>query len=110
MEEKDGFKTCILNLKGVGKIDLSGADFILSEARRARVRGNDLHLIAANPNVLNVLKRLHCLDELGTENVSPHKSDAIQPAVINASATICQACTIRCFKECANKPGSGHGA
>ncbi len=105
MEEKDGLKTCILNLKGVGKIDLSGADFILSEARRARAHGNDLHLLAANPSVLNVLKRLHCLDELGPENVHPHKSDAIRPAVARASDPICAGCEVRCFNECADKPG-----
>lgn len=106
MEEKDGLKTCILNLKGVGKIDLSGADFILSEARRARAHGNDLHLIAANPSVLNVLKRLHCLDELGPNNVHPHKSDAIRPAVARSSDPICAGCEIRCFNECADKPGA----
>lgn len=106
VEEKDGLKTCILNLKGVGKIDLSGADFILSEARRARAHGNDLHLIAANPSVLNVLKRLHCLDELGPNNVHPHKSDAIRPAVARASDPICAGCEIRCFNECADKPGA----
>ncbi len=67
MEERDGFKICILNLKGVGKIDLAGADFILAEARRARAHGNDLHLIAANPSILNILRRLHCLDVLGPD-------------------------------------------
>jgi sulfate permease, SulP family len=106
MEEKDGFKTCILNLKGVGKIDLAGADFILSEARRARAHGHDLHLIAANPSVLKVLERLHCLDELGPENVHPHKSDAIRPAVAQASDPICASCKIRCFIECSLKPGA----
>ncbi|WP_417210410.1 SulP family inorganic anion transporter [Antarctobacter sp.] len=106
MEERDGFKTCILNLKGVGKIDLAGADFILSEARRARKRGNDLHLIAANPSVVNVLKRLHCLDVLGAENVHPHKSDAIRLAVARASDKICTFCEIRCFNECRGKPGA----
>lgn len=106
MEEKDGPKTCILNLKGVGKIDLAGVDFILSEARRARAQGNELRLIAANPSVLRVLKRLHCLDELGPENVHPHKSDAIGPAVAQASDPICATCTIRCFNECRDKPGA----
>lgn len=106
MEQRDGFKTLILNLKGVGKIDLAGVDFILSEARRARAHGNDLHLIAANPGVLNVLKRLHCLDELGPQNVHPHKSDAIRPAVAQASDPVCASCTIRCFKECDGKPGA----
>ncbi len=107
MEEKDGFKTCILNLKGVGKIDLAGADFILSETRRARAQGHDLHLIAANPQVLHVLKRLHCLAVLGQENVHPHKSEAIGPAVAGVQDSICQSCEIRCFIECSAKPGAG---
>lgn len=106
IENKDGFKTCILNLKGVGKIDLAGADFILSEARRARVRGYDLHLIAANPRVLDVLARLQCLDFLGPGNIHPHKSDAIEPAVAQASDQICRFCEIRCFSECSDKPTS----
>ncbi|EKE43221.1 putative high affinity sulfate transporter (SulP) [Oceaniovalibus guishaninsula JLT2003] len=106
MEQEDGFKTCILNLKGVGKIDLAGADFILSEARRARTRGNDLHLIVANPGVLKVLDRLHCLDVLGAQNVHPHKSGAIRAAVARASDPICAGCDIRCFTECSAKPGA----
>ncbi|WP_341864217.1 SulP family inorganic anion transporter [Gymnodinialimonas sp. 57CJ19] len=104
MEERDGFKTCILNLKGVGKIDLAGADFILSEARRARAHGKDLHLIAANPSVLTTLGQLHCLDVLGPANVHSNKSDAIRPAVARASDAVCRSCTIRCFQECATKP------
>ncbi|CUJ90954.1 putative sulfate transporterc/MT1781 [Shimia thalassica] len=104
IEQKDGVKTCILNLKGVGKIDLAGADFILSEARRARARGYDLHLIAANPSVLKVLERLNCLDVLGAGNIHPHKSDAIRPAVEMAEDRVCKSCHIRCFNECALKP------
>ncbi len=104
MEEKDGYKTCILNLKGVGKIDLAGADFIVSEAKRAREHGHDLHLIAANPSVLNVLRRLNCLDILGENNVHAHKSEAIGVSVALASDAICKTCTVRCFRECDGKP------
>ena len=89
-----------------GKVDLAAADFILSEARRARAHCNDLHLIAANPSVLNVLERLHCLDVLGQENVHSHKSNAIRPAVVQASDPICKTCQIRCFNECSEKPGA----
>ncbi|UWQ23021.1 sodium-independent anion transporter [Jannaschia sp. W003] len=105
LEEIDGVKTWILNLKGVGKIDLAGADFILAETRRAREHGEDLHLIAANPHVLEVLRRLGCLDLLGPGHVHANKSDAIRPAVARASDEICRGCTIRCFMECAAKVG-----
>ena len=104
LEAEDGLKTWILNLKGVGKIDLAGADFILSETRRARAHGRDLHLIAANPGVLDVLGRLQCLDVLGPANLHSNKSDAIRPAVARAVDEICASCTIRCFAECDHKP------
>ncbi len=114
MEAKDGVKTCILNLKGVGKIDLAGADFIVSEAKRARDQGHDVHLIAANPSVLNVLRRLNCLDVLGEDNVHAHKSEAIAANVALASDAICRTCSVRCFEECKDKlaptsdPGVGN--
>lgn len=103
MEAKDGRKTCIFNLKGVGKIDLAGADFIVSEANRARDHGHDIHVIAANPSVLNVLRRLNCLDILGENNVHAHKSEAIAASVALARDTICGTCEVRCFDECKRK-------
>lgn len=106
IEEKDGIKTCILNLKGVGKLDLAGADFILAQARRARKYGHDLHLIASNPSILKTLERLHCLDVLGAGNVHAHKSEVIGKTVQHASDSVCAACTIRCFNECASKPNT----
>ncbi len=104
IEDRDGVRTFILNLKGVGKIDLAGADFILAEARRARRQGRDLHLIAANPSILKVLERLHCQDVLGPDNVHAHKSEAINRAVGQALDETCASCAVRCFKECASKP------
>lgn len=89
-EEKDGFKTCILNLGGIGKIDLAGADFVLYASRRAREHGNDLHLIAANPRAEDVLERLHCVEVLGPKNIHPHKTGAIRPAAARASDRFCK--------------------
>jgi SulP family sulfate permease len=104
-EEKHGVRTRVVNLKGVGRIDLSGADFLLTEIRRARAQGRDLHLIAANPNVRNVLEQYHVLDEMGEANFHHHKSSAIRACVAAADPALCATCTLRIFDECAGKPG-----
>jgi SulP family sulfate permease len=103
-EDKHGVRTRVVNLKGVGRIDLSGADFLLTEIRRARSQCRDLHLIAANPNVRKVLEQYHVLDEMGNANFHHHKSSAIRACVASANPAICATCTARIFEECAGKP------
>lgn len=98
-------KTRVLSLKGVGKIDLSGADFLIREMRRARRYGRDMHVIAANPSVLDALRRLGCVEELGEGNIHDHKGDAISAAVSAAEDGICARCRLRVFAECSPKPG-----
>ncbi|WP_254050122.1 SulP family inorganic anion transporter [Limimaricola cinnabarinus] len=105
IDARDGAKTRILSLKGTGKIDLAGADFILKEARRARRMGLGFLLIAANPEIIDVLRRLGVLDALGARNVHAHKSDAIREAVAQARDTVCARCSLRVYHECAGKPG-----
>lgn len=105
----DGEKTRIFNLRGVGRIDLSGADFVLEEVRRAREEGHDLHLIAKHPDILRTLDRLHCGEVLGPDHIHGTKSDAIVAAVANARDEICATCRYRIFEECAGKPGPDDG-
>lgn len=105
-EALDGVKTRVFNLRGVGKIDLSGADFILEELRRARASGHDLHLIAKHPEVLRVLNRLHCREILGADHIHGTKSAAIKAAVADAKGAICATCQLRVFQECRGKPGA----
>lgn len=105
-EALDGVKTRVFNLRGVGKIDLSGADFILEELRRARAGGHDLHLIAKHPEVLRVLDRLHCREVLGPDHIHGTKSEAIRAVVVNAKDAICATCHLRVFQECRSKPGA----
>ena len=106
IELHDGVKTRILSLKGTGKIDLAGADFLLKEIRRARRHGLDFHLIAANPAIVDALRRLGVLDALGPDRFHAHKSDAIRVAVAQAKGPICARCTLRVYHECAGKPGA----
>ena len=95
----------VLNLKGVGKIDLTGADFIINECRKARRRGQDYHLIASHKSSREALRRLHVIEVIGADHVHFTKSDAIRHAVEKADDNICRTCTARIFHECESKPG-----
>lgn len=104
LDARDGAKTRIFNLRGVGRIDLSGADFVLEEVRRARAQGHDLHLIAKHPDILRTLDRLHCREMLGPNHIHGTKAEAIEAAVAAARDDICARCRLRIFRECADKP------
>jgi SulP family sulfate permease len=104
VEDKIGReRSTILNLKGVGKIDLTGADFIVGECRAARARGQDYHIIASHKSSRNALRRLHVTDVVGEDHIHFTKSDAICQAVAEADDKICRDCRARIFNECAGK-------
>lgn len=96
----------LLVLKGVGNVDLAGADLILDETRSAREMGGDFRLICDFPPLINRLKRLHVIEEIGEENLHENKSSAIAAAVRGADDSICQNCRARVFHECAGKAGA----
>lgn len=96
----------LLILKGCGDIDLAGGDLLIDEIRSSRRRGGDFHMIATFPPLLNRLRRLHVLDELGDSNLHVNKGDAIIAAVEQADNEVCRTCRARIFHECAGKPGA----
>ncbi len=99
-------KTKLMGLKGLWKIDLSGAGLLLKEIRRARKAGGDFHIFTTNAPSLTTLNRLHVFDELGENHLHNNKAEAIAAAVHSADDDICKDCTLRVFIECAHKPGA----
>ncbi|WP_371156968.1 SulP family inorganic anion transporter [Jannaschia sp. 2305UL9-9] len=99
-------KTKLMGLKGLWKIDLSGASLLLKEIRRARKSGADFRIFTTNAPAMLILKRLHVFDELGPENLHNNKGEAIAAAVEAADDKICADCKLRVFLECAQKPGA----
>jgi len=93
-------KIKLMGLKGLWKIDLSGADLLLKEIRRSRKAGADFHLFTTNASALTVLKRLNVFDELGAENLHNNKAEAVAAAVAAADNNICKDCKLRVFLEC----------
>lgn len=98
-------KTKLMGLKGLWKIDMSGAGLLLKEIRRARKAGADFHIFTTNAPSLRILKRLHVFDELGPDHLHNNKGEAIAASVAAADDRICKDCKLRVFLECAQKPG-----
>lgn len=98
-------KTKLMGLKGLWKIDLSGAGLLLKEIRRARRAGADFHIFTTNAPALRIMRQLHVFDELGEDNMHNNKGEAIAAAVKAADDDICRSCELRIFMECASKPG-----
>mgnify|MGYP001947507826 CR=1 FL=1 len=101
-----GGKTLILNLKGVGRVDLAGVDYLLSLARRLQQQGFDCHWVAASPTLISQLSRLGGIELLGHQRIHAHKSEAIEACVTKAQDAVCQTCSVRCFRECTSKAGA----
>jgi len=94
----------VLHLRGVGTIDLAGADFLIKEIRTIRSRGGQMHLIATRPEVVRVLKNTHVVEALGEDHLHLGKADAVAEAVAEAQTDMCGTCRIRAFQECVSKP------
>lgn len=96
----------ILYLKGVGKIDLAGADLLIDLIRDARGQGGSFHIVALFPPLVESLRRLHVIEEAGPDSLHISKGDAIQAAISKIDHTICGGCTKRVYLESTDLPGA----
>ncbi|KZK98014.1 putative sulfate transporter [Pseudovibrio sp. Ad14] len=104
IELQDGErKITILNLRGVGNMDLTGADYLLKETNRIRARGGDIYLITTYQPVIQTLKKAHVLEKLGINNLLLNKREAIERAMNEVEDTVCAGCSHRIFEECKKK-------
>jgi len=99
-----GQHTKVLALKGLGGIDLAGADLLISEIRRARAAGGDYHIIVAHIGLVRALRRFGVIGVLGQDHLHPTKTMAIAAAVGGVPDRRCATCRARVYQECAGKP------
>ncbi|MFC6673981.1 SulP family inorganic anion transporter [Marinobacterium aestuariivivens] len=99
-------KHIVFYLKGMGTMDLAGADLLRHEIRAARARGGSFRIALALP-LLEQLRRFHVVDELGEENIYISKAEALEDAIYGLDYGICAHCTKRIWLECENLPGAG---
>lgn len=104
--KRPGQKHVIFYLKGVGKVDLAGADFLIHAIRTVREEGGSFHIVALFPPLLESLRRFHVIEEIGEDHLHISKGDALAATIPEIDKHICEGCTKRVFLECAHLPGA----
>ena len=102
--ERPSQKHVVVNLKGVGDIDLSGVDAIIREARRRKETGGDLYVIARSVHFVARLRRLGLVNAIGEDHVFADKQIAIATVIPKLKPDLCAKCTKRVYFECADLP------
>jgi len=90
----------ILYLKGVGKIDLAGADLLIDTIREVKEKGGSFRIVALFPPLISSLRKLHVIDELGEDHLFSSKGEAVSNAAKDMNRKICKICLKDVFREC----------
>lgn len=103
--DRAGQKHMIFIVKGVGEIDMPGADLLIEEAQRRHDRGGSFHLQTRTPKTLSKLARFKVMRSLTKEHIHLSKQQAIVEVLPLLDPGICRNCSVRIFLECADRPG-----
>lgn len=100
--ERPHQKNILFIVKGVGEIDLPGAELLIAEAKRREKMGGSFHLQTKTPKTINKLGRFQVMKSLTKKHIHLSKGDAIAEIVPELDQSICATCTARIFRECPN--------
>lgn len=98
--ERAAQKHMIFIVKGVGEIDMPGADLLIEEAERRAKRGGSFHLQTKTPRTLSKLARFKVMAALGRDRIHLSKRDAIAGVFPMLDPEVCRTCPARVFNEC----------
>jgi SulP family sulfate permease len=91
-------------------VDVAGAEFLSTEAKRRRAQGGGLYFIQLKTAVLKTLRKGGFMDAIGEENSFRTKSEAISNVFHKLDPRICRECRLRVFNECGGVPGGSKAA
>lgn len=97
-------KHMLFAIKGVGEIDMPGADLLIEEAERRRARGGSFHVMTRTPKTIHKLARFKVLRSLTKKHIHLSKGEAVAEIVPLLDPEICARCTTRIFRECLTRP------
>lgn len=97
--ERPGQKHMIFIVKGVGEIDMPGAELLIEEADRRHKRGGSFHLQTKTPRTISKLARFKVMKSLTKEQIHLSKRDAIAEVFPMLEPEVCATCTVRIFAE-----------
>jgi SulP family sulfate permease len=86
-------------------VDVAGAEFLASEAKRRRAQGGGLYFIQLKTAVMKTLHKGNFMEIIGEENSFRSKSEAITKVFNKLDPQVCRNCQLRVFNECGSVPG-----
>lgn len=93
-------KHMLFIVKGVGEIDMPGAELLIEEAERRHKRGGSFHLQTKTPRTISKLARYKVMKSLTKEQIHLSKRDAIAEVFPLLNPEVCASCKVRIFSEC----------
>ena len=99
-QERPQQKVLVLILRGVGGIDLQGAELLIDEVRRRRSLGGDMLIVARYLPLRRELQNFGVLHEFGAANIVESKGEAVETIVKKVDVSVCATCRSRIFAEC----------
>jgi SulP family sulfate permease len=87
-------------------VDLAGAEFLATEAKRRRAKGGGLYFVQLKTAALATLRKGGFLEVIGEEHSYRSKSEAIAKVFNKLDPQVCNNCRMRVFNECGSVPGT----
>ena len=102
--EQEGIYHILIIGSGINIIDLSGAEMLVSEAKRLKTLGGGLYFAALKTSVYDFIGRSYLISRIGNDHFFDHKKKAIQYVINRVNKEKCSTCTVRVFTECMGRP------
>lgn len=99
-------KHMLFIIKGVGEVDLPGAELLIEEAMRRKRYGGSFHVLTKAVRTISRLEKFRVSNALSLEHVHTSKGEALTEIIPRLDPSVCERCRLRIFRECAAQPGA----
>ena len=98
--EQENIKHVLIIGTGINFIDLSGAEALVTDAKRLNNMGGGLYFAELKASVYEYVSKNCFVAKVGKNNFFDSRSDAIKTIYKKLDMKICTECTARVFTEC----------
>ena len=98
--EQENIKHILIVGTGINFIDLSGAEALVTDARRLKQMGGGLYFAELKASVYEYISKNCFVAKVGSKHFFDSKKDAIKTIYKQLDMDTCKTCTARVFTEC----------
>ncbi len=98
--DNENIKHILIVGTGINFIDLSGAQMLVTEAKRLQKLGGGLYFTGLKSNVYEHVSKTCLIQNIGNKYFSDKKNDAICAIYKSLDRNICEKCEAHVFNEC----------